>query len=225
MYITSKKMKANSTRDTQPMEEECVEILGDNKGFSSSIIYNLSDTDNMFMIFGDLNRSNCLEMFLKLKEYIDQDKKEPFYIFIECNGGDTSVLYPLIELIVYSKIKIITIGLGRCFSGACDLLLSGDEVYCSETTLIMEHATKISFNYSMAKEARSYIELADKTPDCILSKIKNKKRREFIRSNSTEPGIWLNGKDLKEQGIIDGYTTDLNLFGKKVRKRNERKSK
>ena len=67
------------------------------------------------------------------------EERKPIKIFINTNGGDLSVTMLTASVIALSKTPVITIGMGRAYSGGALLLMSGHKRLIFDSTSVLIH--------------------------------------------------------------------------------------
>lgn len=87
------------------------------------ILWNDEIEDGFVEIYQDILRWN--------KEDIDNDIKpedtKPIRIYINSDGGSVSAVFAIIDLLLMSRTRVVTIGLGKCYSSGGLLLMAGQE--------------------------------------------------------------------------------------------------
>ena len=87
------------------------------------ILWNDEIEDGYVEIYQDILRWN--------KEDIDNDIKpedtKPIRVYINSDGGSVSAVFAIIDLLLMSRTRVVTIGLGKCYSSGGLLLMAGQE--------------------------------------------------------------------------------------------------
>lgn len=73
------------------------------------------------------------------EELEDRSTARPIKIFINSNGGCLNSILNVMNIIQLSKTKVITIGMGKCYSSGGLLLLAGHERYIFDETTFLIH--------------------------------------------------------------------------------------
>lgn len=76
---------------------------------------------------------------------IPTEELKPIYIWIHSYGGDIDQALYLCDLIMSSRIPVITIGMGACMSAGFLLLLSGRKRYSFSHTQMLVHSGSAGF--------------------------------------------------------------------------------
>ena len=87
------------------------------------ILWNDEIEDGFVEIYQDILRWN--------KEDIDNGIKpedtKPIRVYINSDGGSVSAVFAIIDLLLMSRTRVVTIGLGKCYSSGGLLLMAGQE--------------------------------------------------------------------------------------------------
>ena len=87
------------------------------------ILWNDEIEDGFVEIYQDILRWN--------KEDIDNDIKpedtKPIRVYINSDGGSVSAVFAIIDLLLMSRTRVVTIDLGKCYSSGGLLLMAGQE--------------------------------------------------------------------------------------------------
>lgn len=88
---------------------------------------------------------SLVDMSMKIIQWNQEDKgkaqedRTPIKIFINSDGGCVNSVFNFINLIKLSKTKVITIGMGKCYSSGGLLLMAGHERLIFEDTTCLIH--------------------------------------------------------------------------------------
>ena len=99
------------------------------------ILWNDDIEDDFVEIYQDILRWN--------KEDIDNSVKpedaKPIRVYINSNGGSVSAVFTIIDLLLMSRVPVITIGLGKCYSSGGLLLMAGHKRLLLPNCTILIH--------------------------------------------------------------------------------------
>lgn len=97
------------------------------------ILWNDEIDDGFIEIYQDIIRWN--------REDVGKDvsKMKPIRIYINSDGGSVSAVFAIIDLIKLSKVPIITIGLGKCYSSGGLLLMAGHKRLLLPSCTVLVH--------------------------------------------------------------------------------------
>ena len=69
----------------------------------------------------------------------DVSEMKPIRIYINSDGGSVSAVFAIIDLIKLSKVPVITIGLGKCYSSGGLLLMAGHKRLLLPSCTVLVH--------------------------------------------------------------------------------------
>ena len=137
------------------------------------------------------------------------ENRKPIKFFINSDGGDVDVTLLTANTIALSKTPVITIGMGRAYSGGGLLLMAGHKRLIFKSTFVLIHdgstgvfgnTGKVMDNYEFTKELenriKAFILSHTKIPSDLLDK--NYRRDWFLFSD-----------EIIEHGIADSIITDI----------------
>lgn len=132
-------------------------------------------------------------------------EREPIFIYINSPGGYLDEAFSLISAIESSKTPVVTVGLGKCFSAAFLILLSGHVRVTQKYTNLMYHQGSGGFSGEFGKHyeyVEHYKNCQDQVEKYVLekSKIKKKKLDEVFKSKTD---WFITPQEAQELGIID----------------------
>lgn len=81
--------------------------------------------------------------FLQAVVHMEQQSKEPIFVWISSPGGDVSAEFVMHDVIRTASVKIVTIGIGEVSSAAGLILACGHKRYVTESTVFMAHEPKM----------------------------------------------------------------------------------
>lgn len=133
------------------------------------IFWNDDIDDDFVGIYQDILRWN--------KEDIDggikKEHTKPIKVYINSDGGSVSAVFAIIDLLLMSYTRVITIGLGKCYSSGGLLLMAGHErVLLPNCTLLIHDGQSGSYGAigKMLDNLEFTKELEVKIKDYILSR-------------------------------------------------------
>ena len=134
---------------------------------------------------------------------IPREELKPIYIFLMSGGGDVYQSNYFCDLLISSRIPIITVAMGITMSAAFDILLAGHKRYAFKHSQTMVHA-----GYINLQGTQSEVEEAQKN-----NKLQIAKSKEYILSrtlidektfNKNKNKDWyISGEDLVKYHIVD----------------------
>lgn len=130
---------------------------------------------------------------------------EPIKIFINSNGGLLDESFSLISAIEASNTPVVTIGLGKVYSGAFLILLSGHARFAQTFCSFMHHQSSsgVGGEFSRMIEYAKHWEKCQSIVDEYVikkTKIKRKKLNEIFHGKQD---WFLGSQEALELGIID----------------------
>jgi len=138
-----------------------------------------------------------------------QEERIPIKIFVNSDGGSLNAVMNFINIIQLSKTKVITIGMGKCYSSGGLLLMSAKErlIFPDTSCLIHDGSTGAYGDTGKVIDNLEFTQkLEEKIKKYILSntKIPNEQYEKNYRRD-----WWLFAEECIELGIADRIITDL----------------
>lgn len=99
------------------------------------ILWNDEIEDGFVDIYQDILRWNKEDID---NEIMPEDTK-PIRVYINSDGGAVSAVFAIIDLLLMSRTRVITIGLGKCYSSGGLLLMAGHERLLLPNCTILIH--------------------------------------------------------------------------------------
>lgn len=176
--------------------------------------YWLDKDDRTFWIEGEIN-DNTFEI---VKEIIRINKTDapvapedriPIKIYINSYGGDLSVCYAIIDAIVGSKTKVITLNAALAYSAAALIWMAGHErlafPHCN--ALIHEGSASFSGTHSEIEEAqKSYNRMVTDMRDYVLAHTKIDAK---MFSKNAKRDWYVTAQESIELGICDKIVSGI----------------
>lgn len=132
-----------------------------------------------------------VQMNIKEKD-IPKEELKPIYIFIHTFGGDVYQSAIFSDILLASRIPIVTVAMGATMSAGFDIFLAGSKRYCFEHSQLLLHA-----GYNSLSGTAGEIEEAQKNYKKQLEESK-----QYILSRTTMPE-----KDFNKHKKDDWYLT------------------
>jgi len=147
-------------------------------------------------------------LFLDIKKAIDDKNIAEITIYINSNGGQTSTLFPLADLISSSKTPINTIVLGKAYSAGAMLLLSGTAGHRSayKHANILLHEVASDYGYNKNSQTKEYSLHLDRINKELIKMVKEKtkmKPAEIEKYFNSNKDIFINANQALKYKIID----------------------
>ena len=134
---------------------------------------------------------------------IPEEQLLPIYIFLQTPGGDAYQSNWFCDILISSRIPIVTVAMGLTFSAGFDILVAGHKRYAFKHSQVMMHAGFVSL-----QGRQEEVEEAQKN-----NKIQIAKTKEYILSrtgideklfNKNKNKDWyFSGEDLVKYHIVD----------------------
>lgn len=147
-------------------------------------------------------------VYFELLSKIEDKTIESITIYVHSDGGQTTALLPMVDLIASSKKPIGVVALGRAYSAGAMLLLSGHKGrrYAHRHTEILLHEVSINGGYrkvsEMTLDTERVVKLNEMLCKMIADKTKMTKKQitRYMRSTRDE---FITAEDALKYGIID----------------------
>ena len=113
-----------------------------------------------------------IQMNIKERDIPQKDLK-PIYIWIQSYGGDLNQACYFADLLMASRIPIITIAMGAAMSSGCLVLLAGHKRYAFKHSQLLVHSGSASFSGSheqLEEAQKNYKKTIEKMKEYILSR-------------------------------------------------------
>lgn len=141
-----------------------------------------------------------LQMNFEEKDIPVEDLK-PIYIYVNSYGGDLDVSNNLADVILASRIPVITIALGAAMSAGFIIFLSGTKRYCFKHSQLLAYQGSAGFQGTAAE-----IAAAQKNYDKTLKKMK-----EYILSRTSIPEKVFNKNKSKDWYFTEDEIKDYEI--------------
>jgi len=171
--------------------------------------------ENRVYFHADVTRGNCFklrESITKAKEYVAiQNVKNEFdnimniYLYIFSDGGEIYAAYSIIDFIIKSNIKIITICEGCVASAGVMISLAGHERYIRKNAYMLIHEIRSGFigKYSeIQDDMKNNNVLMEQKINYVNDRCQNDKLKKKLNKILKRDTIWNANKCLK-YGLVD----------------------
>ena len=170
---------------------------------------NISIKDNKILFYSNITTSSCfklLQLIDEAKEYLKLNfKDEPIYIHICSEGGDVYPSLAVVDNILNSKVKIITVNEGCVASAGVLISLAGHERYITKHSYMLIHEIR-SGCWGTYSECIDDMEnnntLMTDLCNYINKRCKNKLLKKELPNILKHDKIWKSDKCLK-YGLVD----------------------
>jgi len=138
----------------------------------------VKDRENGIFFINDIFDDVLLEfIFFDLHKAIENKSIEVIKIYINSNGGNTTVMFPFYDLIKTSKKPVITTVIGKAYSAGAMILLSGTKGkrFAFKNSEILLHEVAAEFPYCKSTQM---------TENAKNISLINKKLKEIVKENS-----------------------------------------
>jgi ATP-dependent Clp protease protease subunit len=148
---------------------------------------------------------------MDILEYNSQDqkktKREPIDFYINCVGGDSNSTITIVNAILASKTPIVTINIGKCYSGGFYVFLAGHRRYALPGSTFLYHElvldtgdisiTQAEWSLNIVKEMQSFCEklVVDRTEIT---------KKELHKINRENKQWYMDVDESIKLGIING---------------------
>jgi len=147
-------------------------------------------------------------LFFDIKKAIDNKSIDHITIYINSNGGNTTVLFPLYDLIKSTSKIIKTIVIGKAYSAGAMLLLAGSygHRFALKNSEILLHEVAAELPYSKNSQISEFsknIDSINKTLKQMVkshSKMSDKEIEMYFNSNKD---VFITSQQALKYGIID----------------------
>lgn len=134
---------------------------------------------------------------------IPQEQLKPIYIWIHSFGGDSFQSFAFCDVLISSRIPIVTIAMGAAMSAGFEILIAGHKRYAFKHTQTLVHAGYASFqgtqseieefqknNKKQLERTKEYVLSRTDIPASLFNKNKNK-------------DWYISGEDLIKYHVVD----------------------
>ena len=199
-------------------------ICGDNSA-SPYDVFIKEDLENRILLINEQitdvvvdEQVMCILRWNAEDRYVPVEERRPITIYLNSEGGSSFDGQALIDVMLASKTKIRTVGIGMVASMAYLIFLAGHERIGFMNTAFLQHegeAGVSGLSASKAKETMAFFDdMEERAKQYILSrtKITEETYDKFYKRE-----WWMYSSEAKENGVVDkiiGEDCDLDvLFG------------
>ena len=162
------------------------------------------DEDYMAIELGKI----IIQMNMEEKD-IPKEELKPIYIWIHSFGGDLAQCDALVDIMIASRIPIVTVAMGAAMSAGFMLLLAGHRRYAFKHSNLMVHSGSAAFSGTseqIEEAQKNYRKQIEGMKKYILSRTEISEKL-FNKNKSKD--WYLAGKDLEKYKIVDKIVTSF----------------
>ena len=195
--------------------KECIDVLvpttcGDNSSSPYDLLVR-DDLDNRILLINEQitelvvdEQVMCILRWNAEDKDLPIDKRKTITIYLNSVGGSIFVGQALIDVILASKTKVRTVGIGMVASMAYQIFLAGHERIAFQNTSFLQHEgdSGISgMSASKAKETMAFFDdMEERAKKYIIAKT-NISEETYDKFYKRE--WWMFSQEAKENGIVD----------------------
>lgn len=134
---------------------------------------------------------------------IPKNELKPIYLYIFTYGGDLQMSLALCDIILSSRIPVITIGMGVAMSGGFLILLSGHKRYAFQHCQMLVHSGSAGFQGTaeqIEEAQKNYKKQLNEIKDFILSRTAID---EKVFSRNRNKDWYLKKEEIIEYKVVD----------------------
>ena len=164
--------------------------------------------DRIIFMSENVTKESAAELSALLLYYDNEDREEPIQLYIHSNGGDTSGLSNIYDVMQMIHAPVKTICIGKCYSAGAVLLAAGTkgERYAFKNSSIMIHGVQCGFPIPGhdVSNSKNYYEFLEDINDNVIRILSDHtgQSMEKVRADCLRD-VWLDAKQALEYGIID----------------------
>ena len=140
---------------------------------------------------------------------IDKKDLKPIYIFIHSFGGDLDQANLFCDLLISSRIPIVTIGMGACMSAGFLILLAGHKKYAFRHCQALVHEGSAAFQGTASEieqAQKNYKKQIDEMKNYILTRT-SIDEKTFNKNKNKD--WYLTSEELIKYKVIDKFIDNL----------------
>lgn len=156
----------------------------------------------------DVTKESAAQLSALLLYYDNKDHNEYINLYIHSNGGDSSGLANIYDVMQMIRAPIKTICIGKCYSAGAVILAAGTkgERYAFKSSKIMIHG--IQFGFPLPGQdvinSKNYFNFAKENNDNIMKILANHTGHSLEKlKQDCSQDLWMNSKQALSYGIID----------------------
>ena len=161
------------------------------------------------------NQVMCILRWNAEDKDLPVDRRKPITIYLNSEGGSSFDGQALIDVMLASKTKIRTVGIGMVASMAYLIYLAGHERIAFPNTCLLQHEgeTTVGGATSKARDTMQFFDdMEERIKKFILSRTKiTEEKYEAVYKKEW----WMYSQEAKEYGIVDriiGEDCDINVL-------------
>lgn len=201
--------------DRTPYEEECQEEYTDFELPPPELVEFYRRLSDREIVWNDIITDCMIDVPLYIINWNKEDadvpieERKPIKIFINTNGGDLSMTMLTASVIALSKTPVITIGMGRAYSGGALLLMSGHKRLIFDSTSVLIHDGSSGAIGDTGKVLDS-LEFTKDSEDRVIQFILSHTRitSELMKENYRRDW-YMFSEDVIYYGVADKIITDI----------------
>jgi ATP-dependent Clp protease protease subunit len=181
--------------------------------------------NGVILINGPISSSHISICMTLLEYHYDESFKGPLKMFINSEGGLTSIGWAIVDIMNAVRYPIHTYALGEVGSAAVDIFFNGYKRYMTEhaTLLIHSHTANRDGNYHELKAKEKFDEMEyNRLIEHLMLHSRYKSREEVLKKLVGPTDLWLNSKEALEHGLCDDVLKKLPVIKPSRAKRNNK---
>jgi ATP-dependent Clp protease protease subunit len=160
----------------------------------------------IILINGPISSSHISVCMTLLEYHYDESFKGPVKMFINSEGGLTSIGWAIVDMMNAVRYPIETYALGEVGSAAVDIFFNGTKRYMAEhaTLLIHSHTASRDGNYHELKAKEKFDDMEyQRLIKHLIAHSKYKTSEQIINNLLGPTDLWLNAEEALEHGLCD----------------------
>lgn len=155
------------------------------------------------LITGEISEEASMR-FAKQILTLENESKDPIYVFIDSPGGDVNAGYAIYDMIRFVDCEVFIVGMGLVASAAALILLSVDKDhrvgFANSEYLIHQPSSKMQ---GVASDINIHVKQIEKLKKKINEAIAEATGKAFEQvAQDTERDYWLDSAEAVEYGLI-----------------------
>lgn len=162
----------------------------------------------VIVVAEDVTDSMAAELSALLLYFDNEDHESIIEIYIHSNGGASSGLSNIYDVIQMISAPVKTVCLGKCYSAGAVLLASGTkgERYAMKNSSIMIHGIQVGFPIpgDDITSSKNYYDFLKDHNDSIMKILAHHTGHSLEKvKEDCKQDVWMNAKQALEYGLID----------------------
>lgn len=205
------KMEKSSVKTVFPI----LDVIGEHELPDPDILEFYKGISNREIVLNSIVDDGCTAFSKMIIDWNREDfgkseeSRTPIKLYINSLGGDVETCFALIDVIEASKTPVYTIGIGKCYSAAGLILMSGKKRFIFKNTKLLIHDGIASVESSTSKFIDT-AELIRKNEDLTNEYITNHSKisKDVIEKNYRRDWF-LDANEMVEYGCADKIITTI----------------